>query len=58
MVQFQLRRARRHSYRQASQGLRHRKHAAEDEAQEGDIIDDEKEEEVVAATPQKNYALK
>ena len=32
--------------------------APEDEAQEGDIIDDEKEEEVVAATPQKNYALK
>ena len=29
----------------------------EDEAGEGDIIDDEKEEEVVA-TPQKNYALK
>jgi len=31
--------------------------APEDEAQEGDIIDDEKEEEVVS-TPQKNYALK
>jgi len=30
----------------------------EDSAEEGDIIDDEKEEEVVASTPQKNYALK
>ena len=32
--------------------------APEDEAQEGDIIDDEREEEVVTAPPQKNYALK
>jgi len=32
--------------------------APEDEAQEGDIIDDEREEEVVTSPPQKNYALK
>ena len=31
---------------------------APEEAEEGDIIDDEKEEEVVTAAPQKNYALK
>ena len=31
---------------------------APDEAEEGDIIDDEKEEEVMASTPQKNYTLK
>jgi hypothetical protein len=29
-----------------------------EEAEEGEIIDDEKEEEVIASTPQKNYALK
>ena len=29
-----------------------------EEAEEGDIIDDEKEEEVIATTPQKNYSIK